>query len=140
LLIARIIIKLLEIPKEYAKISISPNGDKKRSESGGISPISGIVEAIAAKANPVDQAEKSPHATPNPGINIGSAIVVLCTKIPNASMSKTRSSNSDMKALASSSLTEDMEPIWKTAAKIPKNMKNVIILILFTLPSFLNNI
>jgi len=104
-------IKLLEIPKEYAKISISPNGDKKRSESGGISPISGIVVAIAAKANPVDQAENIPHATPNPGINIGSAIVVLCTKIPNASISKTRSLNSDIKAIASSSLTEDMEPI-----------------------------
>ncbi len=99
------------MPKEYAKTSINPNGDKKRIESGGISPISGIVEAIAAKANPVDQAEKIPHATPNPGINIGSAMVVLCTKIPNASISKTRSSNSDMNAAASSSLTEDIEPI-----------------------------
>ena len=111
LLIARMRIKLLEIPKEYAKTSISPNGDKKRSESGGISLISGTVEAIAAKANPVDQAEKIPHATPNPGMNIGSAMVVLCTKIPNASMSKMRASNSDMKAFASSSLMEDMEPI-----------------------------
>jgi len=111
LLTARMRMKLLEMPKEYAKTSISPNGDKKRIESGGISPISGIVEAIAAKANPVDQAEKIPHATPNPGINIGSAMVVLCTKIPKASISKTSSSNSDMKAFASSSLTEDMEPI-----------------------------
>ncbi len=99
------------MPKEYAKTSIRPNGDKKRIESGGISLISGTVEAIAAKANPVDQAEKIPHATPNPGMNIGSAMVVLCTKIPNASMSKTRALNSDMKAFASSSLTEDMEPI-----------------------------
>ncbi len=99
------------MPKEYAKISINPNGDRKRSERGGISPISGIVEAIAAKANPVDQAEKIPHTTPNPGINIGSAMVVLCTKIPNASISKTRFSNSDIKASASSSLTEDIEPI-----------------------------
>ncbi len=99
------------MPKEYAKISINPNGDKKRIESGGISAISGTVEAIAAKANPVDQAEKSPHATPNPGINIGSAMVVLCTKIPNASISKTRSLNSDMKVSASSSLTDDIEPI-----------------------------
>ena len=111
LLTARMRIKLLEMPKEYAKISISPNGDKKRSESGGISLISGTVEAIAAKANPVDQAEKIPHATPNPGMNIGSAMVVLCTKIPNASISKTRALNSDMKAFASSSLMEDMEPI-----------------------------
>ena len=111
MLIALMRIKLLEIPKEYAKTSISPNGDKKRSESGGISLISGTVEAIAAKANPVDQAEKIPHATPNPGMNIGSAMVVLCTKIPKASMSKTRSLNSDMKAFASSSLMEDMEPI-----------------------------
>jgi len=111
LVTARIRMKLLEMPKEYAVISISPNGDKKRIESGGISAISGTVEAIAAKANPVDQAEKIPHTTPNPGINIGSAMIVLCTKIPNASMSKTRSLNSDMKASASSSLTEDMEPI-----------------------------
>ena len=27
--------------------------------------------------NPVDQAENNPHATPNPGINIGNAKVVL---------------------------------------------------------------
>jgi len=103
--------KLLEIPIEYATTSINPNGDKKRIESGGISPISGTVETIAAKANPVDQAEKIPHATPNPGINIGSAMIVLCVKIPNASISKTSSSNSDMKASASSSLTEVIEPI-----------------------------
>jgi len=56
-------IKLLEMPKEYAKISINPNGDKKRSERGGIFPISGTVVAIAANANPVDQAEKIPQAT-----------------------------------------------------------------------------
>jgi len=126
--------KLLEIPIEYAAISIKPNGDKKRIESGGISPISGTVVIIAAKANPVDQAENNPHATPNPGINIGSAIVKLWVKIPNASISKTSSSNSDMKASASSSLTEVIEPNWNAAAKIPKNMKNKIILILFTLP------
>ncbi len=47
LLTARISMKLLEMPIEYAVISISPNGDKKRIESGGISPISGIVVAIA---------------------------------------------------------------------------------------------
>ncbi len=74
----------------------------KRIESGGISAISGAVRTIAAKANPVDQAEKRPHATPKPGINIGNAMVVLCRNIPNASMSKIRSSNSDMNASASS--------------------------------------
>jgi len=93
LMIARIRIKLLEIPKEYAKTSIKPNGDKKRIERGGISAISGTIVAIAAKANPVDQAENIPHTIPNPGINIGSAIVVLCTNIPNASISKTMSPN-----------------------------------------------
>jgi len=77
LITARISMKLLEMPIEYAAISIKPNGVKKRIESGGISPTSGIVVTIAAKANPVDQAENSPHATPNPGINIGSAIVKL---------------------------------------------------------------
>ena len=104
--------KLLDIPREYAESSINPKGVKKRIESGGISAICGAVVAIAAKANPVDQAENSPHATPNPGINIGKAIDVLCVKIPKASMSKTRSSNSDMNIFASSSLTVDIEPIW----------------------------
>ena len=66
---------------------------------------------IEANANPVDQAEKNPHAIPNPGINMGNAIVVLCTNIPNPSISKTSFSNSDMKASASSSLTVDIEPI-----------------------------
>ena len=51
---------------------------------------SGVIDVMAAKAYPVDQAEKRPHAVPNPGINIGKAIVVLCVKIPNASISKTR--------------------------------------------------
>jgi len=111
LITARIRIKLLEMPKEYAVISINPNGDKKRIERGGISPISGTMVIIEAKANPVDQAEKIPHTTPNPGINIGSAMVMLCRKIPNASISKTSFSNSSMKIFASSSLTIDIEPI-----------------------------
>ena len=104
-------IKLLEIPKEYATSSMNPNGDKKRIASGGSSPLSGAITTIAAKAKPVDQAEKSPHAKLNQGINIGSARVMLCRKIPNASMSKIRSSNSDMNSFASSSLTVDIEPI-----------------------------
>ncbi len=77
LITARIRIKLLEMPNVYATSSITPNGDKKRIASGGISAIVGTTVAIAAKAYPVDQAEKTPHATPNPGINIGSAMVVL---------------------------------------------------------------
>jgi len=111
LITARIRIKLLEMPNVYATSSITPNGDKKRIASAGISATAGTTVAIAAKAYPVDQAEKSPHATPNPGINIGSAMVVLCTKIPNPSISKISSSNSAKKASASSSSTEDMEPI-----------------------------
>ena len=47
------------------------------SRSGGIAAICGAVSAIDAKANPVDQAEKSPHPTPNPGMNIGNAMVKL---------------------------------------------------------------
>jgi len=54
-----------------------PNGDKKRIASGGTFANSGEIETIAEKANPVDQAENNPHATPNPGINIGSEIVEL---------------------------------------------------------------
>ena len=100
------------MPNEYAVISIRPNGEKNRIVRGGTFATSGMVVAIDANAKPVDQAEKRPHAIPNPGINMGSAMVVLCTKIPNASISKTSSSNSFMKAFASSSLTEDIEPAW----------------------------
>ena len=109
--IALIKIKLLEIPREYATSSINPNGEKKRIESGGISPISGAVKAIDANANPVDHEANNPHATPNPGINIGRDIVKLCVNIPNASISKTSASNSAIKAAASSSVTVDNEPI-----------------------------
>ena len=54
-----------------------PNGVKNNSASGGIPASCGVTDTIEANAYPVDQAEKRPHATPNPGINIGSAIVVL---------------------------------------------------------------
>ena len=124
------------VKSEYEKISINPNGDKNKIERGEILAISGIKVTIAAKAYPVDQDENSPQKIPNPGINIGNAIVVLCTKIPNASISKTNFSNSSMNKAASSSLTVDIEPSWKIPVKIPKNTKNVIILILFILPWF----
>jgi len=77
LAISLIRIKLREIPNEYAVSSINPNGDKNRIASGWTSCKIGVVVVIAANANPVDHAEKSPQATPNPGINIGRAIVVL---------------------------------------------------------------
>jgi len=98
--------------------------------------ISGMDVTIAANAYPVDHDENNPQKIPNPGINIGNAIVVLCTKIPNPSISKTNFSNSSMNKADSSSLTVDIEPSWKTHVKIPKNTKNEIILILFILPSF----
>jgi hypothetical protein len=72
--------------------------------------ISGIIVAIEANAYPVDHAENNPQTIPNPGINIGNAIVVLCTKIPNPSISKTSFLNSSMNIFASSSLTVDIEP------------------------------
>ena len=63
--------KLLDVAIEYAVSSMIPNGDKKRIVSGGTFANSGVTETIAEKANPVDQAANNPHATPNPGINIG---------------------------------------------------------------------
>ena len=38
---------------------------------------SDYVVASAANANPVENAVKIPHPTPNPGINMGNAISVL---------------------------------------------------------------
>ena len=95
-------IKLLEIPNEYAEISISPNGVKNNIVNGEILATSGTEVAIAANAYPVDHDENNPQKIPNPGINIGSAIVVLCTKIPKASISKTSFSNSSINKSASS--------------------------------------
>ena len=97
--------KLLDVAIEYAVSSIIPNGERKRMVSGGIFANSGEIETIAEKAKPVDQAANNPHITPNPGINIGNDIVVLCKKIPMASISRTSFSNSDMNMVASSSLT-----------------------------------
>jgi hypothetical protein len=103
--------KLLEVAMEYAVSSIIPKGDRNRIAKGGILANSGEIETIAEKAKPVDQAENNPQITPNPGINIGNDIVVLCRKIPIASMSLTNFSNSDMNIVASSSLTIVIEPI-----------------------------
>ena len=69
--ISLISMKLLDVAIEYAVSSIIPNGEKKRIVSGEIFVNSGVIETIAEKAKPVDQAENNPHATPNPGINIG---------------------------------------------------------------------
>lgn len=69
--IALINMKLLDVAIEYAVSSMIPNGERKRIVSGGIFANSGETETIAEKANPVDHAENNPHATPNPGINIG---------------------------------------------------------------------
>ena len=120
------------MPSEYAVSSIKPKGEKKRIVSGGISFNSGAVVAIEANANPVDHAEKRPQTIPNPGINMGSAMVVLWVNIPNASMSKTSFSNSAINSFASSSLTVDMEPIWNVAENKIKKMKKVVNLDLFT--------
>ena len=125
--------KLLDRPKEYATNSIKPNGDRNRIVSGGTFSNSGVIDVIAANAKPVDHAENSPHTAPNPGINIGNEIVVLCTKIPNASISKIISLNASMNMSASSSPTTDIEPIWYAKANNPRKMKNNNILILFTL-------
>ena len=71
----------------------------------------GIPEIIAVNANPVDHAVYIPHATPNPGINIGRAADALLRKIPTPSIPDTKSSKSDNSASASSSLTSEIDPI-----------------------------
>lgn len=72
--IALINMKLLDVAIEYAMSSIIPNGEKNKIVNGGIFDSSGVIETIAEKAYPVDQAENKPHTIPNPGINIGSEI------------------------------------------------------------------
>lgn len=103
--------KLLDVAIEYAVSSMIPKGERKRIASGGTFANSGVIETIAEKAKPVDQAENNPHAIPNPGINIGNDMDELCRKIPTASISATNFSNSAMNVFASSSLTSDIEPI-----------------------------
>ena len=89
LTIALISRKLLDIPIEYATISITPKGERNMRASAGSFASMGLVETRALKATPVDHAAKEPHATPNPGTNIGKATDVLCSKIPIASIPST---------------------------------------------------
>ncbi len=81
--------KLLDIPIEYATISITPKGERNMIARGGSFARIGVVETRAPKATPVDHAAKEPHATPKPGINMGKATVVLCVKILIASIPST---------------------------------------------------
>lgn len=103
--------QLRDKPIEYATSSIAPNGDAYKIAKGGILSNPGMPEIIAVNANPVDQAVYIPHATPNPGMNIGSAADALLRKIPKPSTSEIRSSKLDNKTSASSSLTSENEPI-----------------------------
>ena len=67
---------LLDMAMEYAATSIKPNGVNRT--ANGLSELSsGVPAEIAANANPVEYAENSPQATPNPGINMGNAIIAL---------------------------------------------------------------
>ena len=72
---------------EYAATSIKANG-VSRIASGLSELSSGVPAEIAANANPVEYAENRPQATPNPGINMGSAIIVLCVNMPGPSISE----------------------------------------------------
>ena len=47
----------------------------------------GLASFSTENAIPVENAANAPHAIPNPGMNIGSASVVLCENIPIASIS-----------------------------------------------------
>ena len=67
---------LLDIAMEYAASSIKPNG-VNRTASGLSELNSGVPAEIAANANPVEYAANSPQTAPNPGINMGKAIVAL---------------------------------------------------------------
>ena len=89
LTIALIRRKLLDIPIEYATISITPKGEKNMRARGGSLESIGVVEIRALKATPVEYAAKDPHAMPNPGTNIGKATDALSAKIPNASIPST---------------------------------------------------
>lgn len=67
-------IQLRDMASAYAPSSIIPNGVEKIIAMGGIFTKSGsIVVDSAEKAKPVEYAEKIPHATPKPGMNIGNA-------------------------------------------------------------------
>jgi len=81
--------RLLDIPMEYATISMIPKGERNMRASGGNLASIGLVATRALKATPVEYAAKEPHAMPNPGTNIGNATDELCAKIPNASIPST---------------------------------------------------
>ncbi|MGI0069274.1 MAG: hypothetical protein ACREAN_03350, partial [Nitrosopumilaceae archaeon] len=80
---------LLDIPMEYAAISMMPKGERNMRARGGSLVSIGVVATRALKATPVEYAAKEPHAMPNPGTNIGNATEALCAKIPNASIPST---------------------------------------------------
>ncbi|MBS1260580.1 MAG: hypothetical protein MAG473_00912 [Thaumarchaeota archaeon] len=65
----------------------------------------GLASFSTEKAIPVENAANAPHATPNPGMNIGSERNVLWVNIPTASMSASNVSNSSKTIALSSSET-----------------------------------
>lgn len=79
--------------------------------NGSISANPGAIVVIAAKPNPVDQAEKIPNIIPTPGTNIGNDADMLFRKIPKPSMSWVEDKNSCTNSFASSGLTSDVAPI-----------------------------
>jgi hypothetical protein len=82
-----------------------------------------IVSAL--KAKPVDHAANAPHTAPKPGINIGSPIIELCTKIPIASIPSIDNWNSSRNAIASSSETIISAPIEYAPLNIPTKIRNI---------------
>lgn len=125
--------QLRDMASAYAPSSIIPNGVEKIIAIGGIFVKSGsIVVDSAEKAKPVEYAEKIPHATPNPGMNMGNASWVLCKKICTPKFSFCISaiifSNSSKNAFASSSGTSTVAPMENVAEKTTKKTKNRTIL------------
>ena len=69
-----------------------------KTEAGGV--VLNLLDGIA-----VENAANAPQAMPNPGMNIGSASVVLCENIPIASILSINDSNCSRIILLSSSET-----------------------------------
>ena len=84
----------------------------------------GLASFRTENAIPVEKAANAPHAMPNPGMNIGSASVVLCENIPIASILPINVSNCSRIILLSSSETLTSAPIANDAEKIPRKTKN----------------
>jgi len=100
-----------------------PNG-VRRTAIGGISCASCELAEIAAKAYPVDHAEKRPAAGPSAGMNIGAASEALWANMPNASIPSTSSPNPSINSSASASLTSVVVPtmyIPTNAAEAARN-------------------